>query len=62
MIIKDIDYHIGESALGRFEEIRDLGLFLDSKMTFLCHIEVVISKSSRMLGFIKSISREFSNI
>jgi hypothetical protein len=29
-------------------------------MTFLCHIEVVISKSSRMLGFIKRLSREFS--
>jgi hypothetical protein len=50
-------YRIGGSALGRVEEIRDLGMLLDSKMTFLCHIEVVISKSTRMLGFIKCVSR-----
>jgi hypothetical protein len=48
-------------VLGRVEEIRDLDLLLDSKMTFLCHIEAVISKSSEMLVFIKGDSREFSD-
>jgi hypothetical protein len=55
------DYRIGGSALGRVEEIRDLGVLLDSRMTFLCHIAAVISKSSKMLGFIKHYSREFSD-
>jgi hypothetical protein len=37
------DYRIGGSGLGCVEEIRDLGVLLDSKMTFLCHIEAIIS-------------------
>jgi hypothetical protein len=32
---------------------------INGKMSFLPHIEAIISKSSRMLGFIKRISREF---
>jgi hypothetical protein len=55
------DYRISGSTLRCNEEIRDLGVLLDSKMTFLCHIEAVITKSSRMLGFIKRVSREFSD-
>jgi hypothetical protein len=48
------DYPIGENAFGRVEEIRDLGVLLDSRKTFLCHIEAVISKSSRGFGFHKA--------
>jgi hypothetical protein len=55
------EYRIGGRALGRVEEIRDLSVLLDSKMTLLSHIEAVISKSSRMLVFIKRVSREFSD-
>jgi hypothetical protein len=33
------DNRIGGSALGRDEEVRDLGVLLDSKMAFLSHIE-----------------------
>jgi hypothetical protein len=36
-----------------------LGVFMDERMSFLLHIEPVIFKSSRMLGFIRRISREF---
>jgi hypothetical protein len=32
---------------------------VDGKMSFLPHIEAIISKSSRMLGFIMRISRGF---
>jgi hypothetical protein len=32
---------------------------MDKRMLFVPHIEAIISKSSRMLGFIKRISREF---
>jgi hypothetical protein len=53
------DYRIGGSAFGRVEEIRDLGVRLYSRTTLSCHIESVISKSSRMVGFIKRVSREF---
>jgi hypothetical protein len=32
---------------------------MNEKMSFLPHIEAIISKLSRMLGFIKRISRDF---
>jgi hypothetical protein len=47
-------YSIDETTLQRVEEIKDLGVIMP-------HIEAFISKSSRMLGFIKRISREFHN-
>jgi hypothetical protein len=34
---------------------------MEGRMSFLPHIEVIISKSSRMLGFIKRILRDFSD-
>jgi hypothetical protein len=52
-------YSINGSALERVDKINDLGLIMDGTMSFLPHIEAIISKSSRMLGFIKRISRAF---
>jgi hypothetical protein len=46
-------YSINRTALERVDEIKDLGVIMDGK------IEAIISKSSRMLGFIKRISRDF---
>jgi Reverse transcriptase (RNA-dependent DNA polymerase) len=57
----DFVYHIGGHNLERVNEIKDLGVFLDSRMTLLNHIETIIAKSSRMLGFIKRISKEFKD-
>jgi hypothetical protein len=50
-----IVYHIGGHNLERVNEIKDLGVFLDSRMTLLNHIETIIAKSSRRLGFIKGL-------
>jgi hypothetical protein len=50
-------YSINRTALERVDEIKDLGVIMDGKMSFLLHIEAIIFKSSRMLGFIKRISR-----
>jgi hypothetical protein len=35
------------------------GVIMDGRMSFLPHIEAIISKSSRMLGFIKRLSKKF---
>jgi hypothetical protein len=48
------DYRIGGHELERVEEIKDLGVILDTKMCFLSHLETIISKSTRMLGFISA--------
>jgi hypothetical protein len=54
-------YVIGDSDLERVDVINDLGVLVDRRMTFVNHIESIVSKSARMLGFIKRISREFSD-
>jgi hypothetical protein len=46
------------TALKRVDEIKDLGVFMDGKMSVLPQIESIISKSSRMLGFINSVFQE----
>jgi hypothetical protein len=53
-------YSINGTALERVDEIKDLGVIMDGRISFLPNIEAIISKSARMLGgFIKRISREF---
>jgi hypothetical protein len=52
-------YSINGTALEKVDEIKDLGVIMDRKISFLPHIEAIISKSSRMLGFIKRILRDF---
>jgi hypothetical protein len=54
-------YVIGDSDLERVDVINDLGVLVDNRMTFVNQIESIVSKSARMLGFIKRISREFNN-
>jgi hypothetical protein len=54
-------YVIGDRDLERVDVIKDLGVLLDSRMTFGNHIESIVSKSARMFGFIKRISREFND-
>jgi hypothetical protein len=36
-------YRIGDQELERVEEIKDLGVFLETRMTFLNHIETIIA-------------------
>jgi hypothetical protein len=39
--------------------VTDLGVILDSKLSFREHIDSVINKGSAMFGFIKRLSRKF---
>jgi hypothetical protein len=43
------------------DSISDLGVILDPKLNFISHIDSLISKASRMLGFIRRIGREFKD-
>jgi hypothetical protein len=54
-------YVIGDSDLERVDAINDLGVLVDSIMTFVDHIGSIVSKSARMLKFIKRITREFND-
>lgn len=54
-------YVIDGSILERVEKMLDLGVLLDCKLNFKLHINSVISRSNRMLGFIKRSAREFDD-
>uniref|UniRef100_A0A6P7G6E2 Uncharacterized protein LOC114334247 n=1 Tax=Diabrotica virgifera virgifera TaxID=50390 RepID=A0A6P7G6E2_DIAVI len=43
-------------------ETRDLGVILDSALSYKSHIYSTIQKSMKMLGFIKRTTRDFTNI
>ena len=47
------NYHIDNSSLQRVEEVCDLGITLDSKLTFSAHINRTVSKANRALGILR---------
>lgn len=49
-------YKLGEFEIERCEEIRDLGILVDSKFTFAHHIEQLTSHARQIIGYIKRIS------
>jgi hypothetical protein len=50
---------LGENILDRVDSINDLGVLMDSKMSFTGHIDVTVGKALAMLGFVKRLSYEF---
>lgn len=53
------DYHLDGHLLQRVEQVRDLGVTLDSALTFRTHYNDIISRANKQLGFIFKISDEF---
>jgi hypothetical protein len=47
--------------LEHVEEIKDLGFILDTRISFLSHVETIIFTSARILSLIKHISMEFND-
>ncbi|CAK1592771.1 unnamed protein product [Parnassius mnemosyne] len=55
-------YKINKEELQIVDLIKDLGIFLDSKLTFIPQMDRMIEKASRTLGFILRNSKTFKNI
>jgi hypothetical protein len=55
----EFTYLIHGMALERVNEIKVHGVIMDGKMSSLPHMKANVSKSSRMLGLIKLVSREY---
>lgn len=53
-------YTLGNQVLPRLDSIRDLGVYHDSKLTFETHVDAIVAKASRSLGFIMRLSKCFS--
>lgn len=58
----NFDYKIGSTVLRRESVVKDLGVLLDSKLSFKEHIAFVASKASKTLGFIFRVAKQFKNI
>lgn len=52
-------YHIDGTVLQEVDQIRDLGVLIDSKLCFTAHIDKIVSKASQMLGFLKRSCKSF---
>ncbi|KAG7308770.1 hypothetical protein JYU34_006003 [Plutella xylostella] len=52
-------YVINDVQVSQVEEIRDLGVVLDSELKFVPHINNIVNKSFKMLGFIYRNTKDF---
>ena len=55
-------YSIDGANLERVDKAKDLGIIFDSTLTFVPHIEYIVSKSLKMLGFVKRVTADFRDI
>jgi hypothetical protein len=55
------DYELSRHILERTDSMRDLGVLLDRKLDFRSHIEELIVRAARMLGYVRRIGREFKD-
>ena len=55
-------YYIDRKPIQEVNCIRDLGVLLDNNWSFHSHMQHVLSKSSRTLGFIKRLTAKFTSL
>lgn len=55
------DYRLSKIKINETTVVRDLGVLLDVKLTFSEHIDTIINKSFKSLGFILRVSKPFSD-
>jgi hypothetical protein len=49
-------YMVGGIILDRVNSVNDLGVIMDSKVSFTGHIDVTVGRALAMLGFVKRLS------
>jgi len=55
------NYIIQGIPLIRCNEIRDLGVIIDSSLSFIPHINHICNRATQMLGFVVRSTRDFTN-
>ncbi|KAG7306323.1 hypothetical protein JYU34_008933 [Plutella xylostella] len=55
------DYNFQDISLRRVTEVRDLGVHLDSELSFRRHYDIITAKAYKMLGFIFRQSKDFKS-
>lgn len=59
---KVYNYFFAGAAIERVDHIKDLGVILDSQMTFRQHVSYIVDKASKTLGFIFRITKTFTDV
>lgn len=55
-------YSLLGTTIERVNHVKDLGVILDSQLTYKQHISFIVDKASRTLGFIFRIAKNFTDI
>jgi hypothetical protein len=55
------NFNVNGSLLARCNEISDLGVIMDTGLTFVPHMRSVVNKALKMLGFIFRNTSDFTN-
>lgn len=58
----DFIYTINNIPVEKVNKVRDLGVILDSKLTMTDHIEAIVDKAYKNLGFVLRTCKPFNNI
>ena len=56
------DYRMAGAPLTKISTVKDLGVYIDSKLTFAEHVTVTSTKAYAVLGFIRRNTRSFRNV
>jgi hypothetical protein len=56
------NYYVSDVLILRTDSIKDLGVILDSKLNFHCHVDFVYSQALRTLGLISYITHNFCSL
>jgi len=57
-----IDYTYGDHTFKRVNEHKDLGVLIDNKLSFAKHIDMITSKATAALGFVKRFCYDITDI
>jgi len=61
MLVFDFKYRINNEYIEQVDVIKDLGIILDTNLTFSEHIEYITAKAKSRLAWIKHFGREFED-
>ena len=56
------DYSLDGHVLESVTKFKDLGVIFDPKLKFVDHVQYISSKANRVLGFVRRMTSDFSNI
>jgi hypothetical protein len=56
------DYNLCQSSITRTDSIKDLGVFIDSKLRFHNHVDYIFSQCIKLLGLVRTLPFSFSSL